>query len=147
MLIMAADGQKQSLMLVPSKQPFALTLPRNSRVDFFNSFVYNKLGAHLLPDESRMKSQTKSSTDLPIYHFERQQDWTTWLSECHNTSSGVWLKLAKKGADTQSVSYDEAVEVALCFGWIDGQKQTYSEQFWLQMFTGTLRQKHLVQDQ
>jgi uncharacterized protein YdeI (YjbR/CyaY-like superfamily) len=47
----------------------------------------------------------------------------------------VWLKLAKKGANTQSVSYDEAVEIALCFGWIDGQKQAHSEQFWIQKFT------------
>jgi uncharacterized protein YdeI (YjbR/CyaY-like superfamily) len=82
-----------------------------------------------------MKSQTKSSTALPIHHFEQQQDWTTWLIESHNTSSGVWLKLAKKGANIQSVSYDEAVEIALCFGWIDGQKQAHSEQFWLQKFT------------
>lgn len=55
--------------------------------------------------------------------------------ENHNTSVGVWLKLAKKDADAQSVSYDEAVETALCFGWIDGQKQAHDEQFWLQKFT------------
>jgi uncharacterized protein YdeI (YjbR/CyaY-like superfamily) len=47
----------------------------------------------------------------------------------------VWLQLAKKGSDVQSISYDEAIEVALCFGWIDGQKQAHSEQFWLQKFT------------
>ena len=45
------------------------------------------------------------------------------------------MQLAKKGSDRQSVSYDEALEVALCFGWIDGQKQAHSEQFWLQKFT------------
>ena len=45
------------------------------------------------------------------------------------------MKLVKKGIDIPSVSYDEAIEVALCFGWIDGQKQTHSEQFWLQKFT------------
>lgn len=45
------------------------------------------------------------------------------------------MQLAKKGSDVQSVSYDEAVEVALCFGWIDGQKQAHSNQFWLQKFT------------
>ena len=82
-----------------------------------------------------MKSQSKSSTELPIHHFERQQDWSTWLNENHATSPGVWLQLAKKGADTPSVSYEEAIEIALCFGWIDGQKQTHSEQFWLQKFT------------
>ncbi|EJL81560.1 hypothetical protein PMI16_04631 [Herbaspirillum sp. CF444] len=82
-----------------------------------------------------MKSQTRSSTALPAHHFEQQQDWTAWLMENHGTSLGVWLKLAKKGANAQSVSYDEAVEIALCFGWIDGQKQAHSEQFWLQKFT------------
>lgn len=82
-----------------------------------------------------MKSQAKSSNTLPIHHFEQQQGWTAWLMENHSTSSGVWLQLAKKGAETQSVSYDEAVEAALCFGWIDGQRKAYSEQFWLQKFT------------
>ena len=93
------------------------------------------LGVYLFQMESRMKSQSKSSTELPIHHFERQQDWSTWLNENHATSPGVWLQLAKKGADTPSVSYEEAIEIALCFGWIDGQKQTHSEQFWLQKFT------------
>ena len=82
-----------------------------------------------------MKSQSRSATALPIHLFEQQQDWAIWLEENHNTSSGVWLQLAKKGADIQSVSYDEAIEIALCFGWIDGQKQAHSEQFWLQKFT------------
>lgn len=82
-----------------------------------------------------MKPQSKSSTELPIHYFERQLDWTAWLNENHTSSSGVWLQLAKKGADAPSVSYDEAIEMALCFGWIDGQKRTYSDQFWLQKFT------------
>ncbi len=76
-----------------------------------------------------------SSIELPIYHFQRQQDWYSWLNENHTTSPGVWLQLAKKGTNTLSVSYEEAVEIALCFGWIDGQKQTHSKQFWLQKFT------------
>lgn len=82
-----------------------------------------------------MKPQSKSSTELPIHYFERQLDWAAWLNENHATSSGVWLQLAKKGADVSSVSYDEAIEIALCFGWIDGQKRAYSDQFWLQKFT------------
>lgn len=82
-----------------------------------------------------MKPQSKSSTTLPVQHFERQKDWVNWLTEHHESSLGVWLQLAKKGSDVLSVSYDEATEVALCFGWIDGQKQTHSEQFWLQKFT------------
>lgn len=79
--------------------------------------------------------KSKSPNELPIHHFQRQQDWATWLHENHATSSGVWLKLAKKGADIPSVSYEDAIEIALCHGWIDGQKQSHSEQFWLQKFT------------
>ena len=82
-----------------------------------------------------MKSQSKSSTELPTHHFEQQQDWSAWLNEYHATSHGVWLQIAKKEADTRSVSYEEALEIALCFGWIDGQKKSHSEQFWLQKFT------------
>jgi uncharacterized protein YdeI (YjbR/CyaY-like superfamily) len=82
-----------------------------------------------------MKAQSKSSTALPIHYFERQLDWTAWLNENHISSPGVWLQLAKKGADAPSVSYDEAIEISLCFGWIDGQKQAHSDQFWLQKFT------------
>lgn len=80
------------------------------------------------------KSQNKPNT-LPNELFEQQRDWATWLKNNYNTSSGVWLQLAKKDAGVESVSYDEAVEVALCFGWIDGQKKAHSEQYWLQKFT------------
>ena len=80
------------------------------------------------------KSQKKSDI-LPTKLFERQRDWATWLQDNHNTSSGVWLQLAKKDAGAQSVSYDEAIEVALCFGWIDGQKKAHSDQYWLQKVT------------
>lgn len=80
------------------------------------------------------KYQTKPTT-LPNELFERQQDWVIWLKNNYSTSPGVWLQLAKKDAGVQSVSYDEAVEVALCFGWIDGQKKAHSEQYWLQKFT------------
>jgi uncharacterized protein YdeI (YjbR/CyaY-like superfamily) len=82
-----------------------------------------------------VKAPSKSSTTLPIQHFARQEDWANWLAENHRASPGVWLQLAKKGSGEQSVSYDEAVEIALCYGWIDGQKQAHSEQFWLQKFT------------
>ena len=85
------------------------------------------------------KFQRDSSGSLPIELFERQQDWALWLKANHETSSGVWLQLAKKGTkkgtDIQSVSYEEAVETALCFGWIDGQKKAHSDEYWLQKFT------------
>ena len=72
---------------------------------------------------------------FPIRLFKTQRDWASWLGKNHGASSGVWLQLAKKAADAESVSYEEAVETALCFGWIDGQKQAHDKQYWLQKFT------------
>ena len=67
--------------------------------------------------------------------FGSAGEWEAWLEQHHADSSGVWLKLAKKGAGVPSVTYAEAVEAALCFGWIDGQKAALDERFWLQKFT------------
>jgi uncharacterized protein YdeI (YjbR/CyaY-like superfamily) len=80
-------------------------------------------------------SKRRPTVELPIHSFEDQQDWAAWLEKNHAVSPGVWLQLAKKGVDIRSVSYGEAIEVALCFGWIDGQKQAHNEQYWLQKFT------------
>ena len=67
--------------------------------------------------------------------FSSAADWTAWLEAEHATSAGCWLKISKKTATRPSVSYDEALEVALCFGWIDGQKRALDEHHWLQRFT------------
>ena len=75
------------------------------------------------------------STDLPILSFASKKKWADWLARQHDKSSGVWLKLAKKGSEIPSVTYDEAVEVALCYGWIDGQKKGFDDKYWLQKFT------------
>jgi uncharacterized protein YdeI (YjbR/CyaY-like superfamily) len=66
--------------------------------------------------------------------FESSRDWIAWLEKNHSKSTGLWLRLAKKASGLQSVSYKEALEVALCYGWIDGQKKPESEQAWLQRF-------------
>src|SRR6185503_8518906 len=63
------------------------------------------------------------------------QAWATWLDQYHTTSPGVWLRIAKKASGTRSVTYDQALEVALCYGWIDGQKKSYDESSWLQKST------------
>ena len=77
-----------------------------------------------------------SNTDtLPILSFESPQSWETWLNEQHSTSKGIWLKIAKKETGIPSISYAEALDVALCYGWIDGQKAALDDQFWLQKFT------------
>lgn len=74
-------------------------------------------------------------SDIPILSFRRQKDWETWLDKNHTASSGIWLKLLKRATDAQALSYDEALEAALCYGWIDGQKKRYDESAWLQKFT------------
>jgi uncharacterized protein YdeI (YjbR/CyaY-like superfamily) len=66
---------------------------------------------------------------------ETPQEWEDWLDHNHATSSGIWLRIAKKGSALQSVSYDAALEIALCYGWIDGQKLRYDDSSWLQKFT------------
>ena len=70
-----------------------------------------------------------------ILFFPHQKAWESWLAANHATSTGIWLRLAKKGSPIQSVTYSEALEAALCYGWIDAQKQPESEQAWLQRFT------------
>ena len=75
------------------------------------------------------------STDLLSLPFASKKKWADWLAKQHDKSAGVWLKLAKKGSEIPSVTYDEALEVALCYGWIDGQKKGFDDKFWLQKFT------------
>ena len=82
-----------------------------------------------------MKNTNKNLLDLPVQSFEHQKAWAAWLDKNHAISSGIWLKLAKKVSGIQSVTYDEAIEVALCYGWIDGQKRSFDESSWLQKFT------------
>ena len=79
--------------------------------------------------------KSKPTPHLPILLFPTSAAWAAWLDEHAATSPGVWLQLAKKDAGHSSVTYAEALEVALCYGWIDGQKKGYDDQFWLQKFT------------
>jgi uncharacterized protein YdeI (YjbR/CyaY-like superfamily) len=71
----------------------------------------------------------------PTHTFANQAEWEAWLELNGNVITGAWLRLAKKTADQQTVSYAEALESALCHGWIDGQKRAESEHYWLQRFT------------
>lgn len=76
----------------------------------------------------------KDRNSEAIQSFSTQASWSAWLEKNHRRSSGLWLRLAKKESDMKSVTYVEALEVALCYGWIDGQKRGESEQAWLQRF-------------
>ncbi len=73
--------------------------------------------------------------DLPIIGFASQQDFERWLETEHDSSPGIWLKIAKKNTGIPTVNYDQALDAALCFGWIDGQKGAFDDQYWLQRFT------------
>jgi len=67
--------------------------------------------------------------------FKNAKAFETWLKKHHAASDGLWLQIAKKGADEPSVTYLEAIEIALCWGWIDGQKKGLDDQHFLQRFT------------
>ena len=82
-----------------------------------------------------MKSASNTFKEIPVVLFKNQKAWSAWLDKNHTKSSGVWLRLAKKASEIKSVSYSEALEIALCYGWIDGQKERYDESSWLQKFT------------
>lgn len=71
----------------------------------------------------------------PVLTFPDPASWEGWLAVEHASSSGLWLRLAKKSCPEATVSYAEALEVALCFGWIDGQKRPLNDEYWLQRFT------------
>jgi uncharacterized protein YdeI (YjbR/CyaY-like superfamily) len=76
-----------------------------------------------------------SKQGLPIIPFTSPRLWEKWLARNHATSKGLWLKLAKKDSGLDSITYAEALDVALCYGWIDGQKGPFDAAFWLQRFT------------
>jgi uncharacterized protein YdeI (YjbR/CyaY-like superfamily) len=74
------------------------------------------------------------SNPLSTLEFETAKTFENWLEKNHDTSSGFWMKIFKKDSGKKTISYAEALDVALCYGWIDGQKQSFDEQSWLQKF-------------
>ena len=83
-----------------------------------------------MPDEAT----PQELAGQPVLSFDTLPDCEAWFAEHHADHRGFWLKIGKVGA-AQTVNYAEALEVALVYGWIDGQKRGYSETFWLQRFT------------
>ena len=77
----------------------------------------------------------KAKRDLPVIAFKSQQAWNAWLTSQAARSKGLWLKLAKKSSGIASVSRPEAIDTALCHGWIDGQLDSFDDDFWLIRFT------------
>lgn len=74
-------------------------------------------------------------TDHPTLSFKTTAAMETWLEKNHGTSAGIWLRIFKKASGKSSVTYDEALDAALCFGWIDGLKHAHDAESWLQKFT------------
>jgi len=76
-----------------------------------------------------------SAPEAPIQAFASAAEWEQWLAEHHQTEPRLWLQIAKKTSAISTVTYDEALDVALCYGWIDGQRKIYDGEFFLQKFT------------
>lgn len=74
-------------------------------------------------------------SEFPVILFDNSDSWDDWLAEHHSTAAGLWLQIAKKASRIKSVSYFDAVTVALCYGWIDGQLKKYDSDTFIQRFT------------
>ena len=83
----------------------------------------------------KKKASSAKAATAAIRGFKTQKDLAAWLEKNHPRVEGLWLRFAKKGSGKKSVSYLEAVETALCYGWIDGQSKSESETTWIQRFT------------
>ena len=77
-------------------------------------------------------------------HLARAEGFEAWLEVNHAGHDGVWLEIAKRGASQRSITYDEAVDLALCYGWIDGQKRPSDEHHWHQRFTPRTRARRIA---
>ncbi len=73
--------------------------------------------------------------DAPVILFNNPKEFEEWLSENHKTSTGIWTKFSKKGSGVTTLTYDEALEIALCYGWIDGLVNKLDEKFYIQKWT------------
>lgn len=82
-----------------------------------------------------MVKRKSQELDLPAFLFTSANKWEKWLAENHNTSKGLWLKISKKDSGVDTVNYNDALEIAICYGWIDGQKKSFDGKYFLQKFT------------
>ncbi len=82
-----------------------------------------------------MPTKKTTTADLPTLPFVTQQAFADWLAEHHGTSAGLWIRFAKIPSGIASIRYDEALESALCWGWIDGQSRRVDETWYVQKFT------------
>lgn len=86
--------------------------------------------------KNKIQSDNKAvKPDLPILAFSSIKEFTSWLAKHHKVSLGIWIRLFKIKSGVTTITYAEALDVALCYGWIDGQKKAYDTESWLQRFT------------
>jgi uncharacterized protein YdeI (YjbR/CyaY-like superfamily) len=76
-----------------------------------------------------------STSEVSIRAFESPVEWEAWLKDHYTQTAGIWLRLFKKATGKQTVTHDDALLVALCYGWIDGQVKPYDNESWIQKFT------------
>lgn len=74
-------------------------------------------------------------TDFPLISFESFAAWQKWLDVHNSSANGIWIKIAKKDSGIPTVTYDEALDIALCYGWIDGIRKSVDEKYFMQKFT------------
>lgn len=95
--------------------------------------------------------------DLDMLSFGSAEEWEEWLAKNHARPQGIWLRFFRKGSGTATITYAEALDAALCYGWIDAQALKHDEQSWLQKFTprrpksgwsknNTLRAERLIKE-
>ncbi len=106
---------------------------RKSGVRFSEEIMLKTKGS--MPKRATQKAAATTSAALPVRAFRDQKAWAAWLAKNHATSSGLWLRIAKKDSGIASVTYPEAVETALCHGWIDGQRNPDTDGFFRQRYT------------
>jgi uncharacterized protein YdeI (YjbR/CyaY-like superfamily) len=80
----------------------------------------------------KAKRTTRPADAAPIRAFKDAKAWESWLAKNQIATDGIWMRIAKKSSGKKSITYAEAVEVALCHGWIDAKKRPESETTWLQ---------------
>lgn len=79
--------------------------------------------------------KTNVETEYPMLTFKNSEEFEVWLSEHHRKANGLWLQIFKKAANKKGITRKEALDEALCFGWIDGQAKKLDEESYLQKFT------------
>jgi uncharacterized protein YdeI (YjbR/CyaY-like superfamily) len=80
-------------------------------------------------------AQRQTEQRREVLAFTSSKEWKQWLAKSHDRPQGIWLRFFKKDSGVPSVRYEEALDEALCYGWIDGQLQSYDDKSWLRKFT------------